>query len=400
MDKEEQLNNLLGLNQDNSRRNSARELRDNALEELRQRRERQKVEQEDNFEFNLTPRELYAEISKYVIGQQEALQRICNAFCYHYSNLQDDRRKIKNNVLLIGPTGCGKTYALEKISEITNIPLIISDATKFSGTGYVGDNVQNLVQDLIIKTEGDLNLASKGIIYIDEIDKIAARECYGRDVSGRDVQNGLLKIVEQSDIKVIGREGPAILNTKNILFMGGGAFSDLGNFMKNEQSTQMGFKIKTKEQYGSKDIENLQSCEIIQALKKYGMIPELLGRIPVIAKFEKLRKEELVRILKESEDSPIKAYQQDFKSYGINAKFEEDAYETIAELAYERGIGARGLKSVIEESLTPFKFYLPDMEIEEITFSGQVIKHPQDSLMALLESYKNKCEGGKNDTTE
>ncbi len=399
MEDEEQLNELLGLNP-NNRRDSARELRDNALEELRQRRQQQRERQQaNNFEFNLTPRELYTELKKYVIGQEKALQRICNAVCYHYSNLRDEKRKIKNNVLLIGPTGCGKTYVLEKLSEITNIPLIISDATKFSGTGYVGDNVQNLVQDLVIKTQGDIELASKGIIYIDEIDKIATREGYGRDVSGRDVQNGLLKIVEQNDIKVLSNQGPAILNTKDILFMGGGAFSDLDNLEKSHQTKDMGFKIKSK-QPEYKNQESAESCDLVSSLKKYGMIPELLGRIPVIAKFEELDKKELIKILKESEDSPIEAYKKDFLSYGINAEFQEDAYETIAELAYERGMGARGLKSVIEESLTPFKFYLPDMEIEEITFSGQVIKHPQDSLVALLESYENKCQGGKNGTTK
>jgi len=369
--------------------------REIATQELRTRLDRQREQEEaTRFKFDLTPRQLYNELAKFVIGQEEAIQRVSNAVCYHYQNLSRGREAKKSNVLLIGPTGCGKTYVVEKVSQILRVPLLISDATKYSAAGYVGDKVENLVQDLVIKADGDLNAASRGIIYIDEIDKIAAKDMLGRDVSGRDVQNGLLKIVESGDIKVMTREGERVLSTKNILFIGGGAFSDLYRMLRG--NSQLGFVNPSRQ----KDVDDGEALyraephELVKALQQYGMIPELLGRIPVIARFRQLSQEDLVRILKESEESPTKDYQRDFEAYGITAQFAPDAYETIAKLAYERGMGARGLISVIEESLTPFKFNLPGLGIQEIMLSSEAILNPDATLLALLETQKNKPQGG------
>jgi ATP-dependent Clp protease ATP-binding subunit ClpX len=393
-DNESKLDRLFGENPD--------EMRRDVLDELKEKeRKARKLREARKFRFKYTPRELFQELTKFVIGQEEPMQRVCNAVCYHYQSLEE-KRKGKNNVLMMGPTGCGKTYVIEKISDLLKVPLVLEDATKYSGAGYVGDKVENIIQDLVIKAGGDLNSASRGIVYLDEIDKIAAADMMGRDVSGRDVQNGLLKIVESSDVPVMTNEGKRMLNTKNILFIGGGAFSDLYKILKQDAPAKMGF-VSSKEEkepdYGEV-LQRAEPHELIAALQKYGMIPELLGRLPVIARFKALGKEELVRILKESADSPIIFYKKDFAAYGIDTQFTEDAYQTIAEMAHERGMGARGLRSVIEESLTPFKFYLPDLGINEITFSSKYIKNPQESLRELLEKKETKLRGGKNGKTK
>ncbi len=347
---------------------------------------KREYEPQTRFEFNITPTQLYEELSESVIGQREAMQSVCNSVCYHYQGLSNNEASEKSNLLFVGPTGCGKTYVIRKISELLNIPFLIADATRFSGTGYTGDNVDSLVQDLVIKSEGDTEAASRGIIYLDEIDKLAAQPGTGRDVSGRDVQNGLLKIIEEGDVKVIGSEGEAVVNTKNILFIGGGAFSGVYNILKGDYEDPL-------LQSGSdgEALADSSSQELLVALKQYGMIPELLGRIPVIAKFRELNQEDLVNILKESDDSPIESYVNDFRAYGINARFNEDSFEAIAKLAYERGMGARGLKSVLEETLSSFKFNLPGSRVRKVEFSKETFENPTDSLVSLME-LKNTCK--------
>lgn len=380
-----------------ARRNRRRKL-DDVLgiveQELRENIGRTRAKADElRFKFEMTPRELYKNLSKYVIGQGEALQSVCNAVCYHYQSLSKSKENKKSNLLLIGPTGCGKTYAVEKVSQILETPLLISDATRFSGTGYVGENVDSLVQDLVIKAGGDLNTASRGIIYLDEIDKIAAVDGSGRDVSGRDVQNGLLKIVEAGDVKVLSKEGERIINTRDILFIGGGSFSGICNTLR-------GYSVADPTVQSDLNNDELlyeaSAPEVIKALEKFGMIPELLGRIQVIARFRQLGKEDLIRILKESEESPLKDYKNDFKAYKIKVEFTPDSYETISELAYERGVGARGLKSVMEESLAPFKFYLPGTGIKNFSVSGKTILEPGETLLSLINAQKNKCKEVKN----
>lgn len=366
------------------------------IQELKEKVKKEKeAERKSVFKFDLTPRELYDELTRFVIGQGDALQRVCNAVCYHYQALSSGKETKKNNVLLIGPTGCGKTYVVEKISKTLKAPLLISDATKYSAAGYVGDKVENLIQHLVSQAEGDFNSASRGIIYLDEIDKIAARELAGRDVSGRDVQSGLLKIMEGADVEVEFKQGKRMLNTKDILFVFGGAFSELYDSLK--EMPKMGF-IDSRKEKDLNDGEALYQAKphkLVQGLIKYGMIPEFIGRIPVIARFKQLTQDDFVKILKESEDSPINFYKKELESYNIKASFAEETYITIAKLASERGMGARGLKSVIEESLTPFKFYLPGMKVKEIMVSSEAILNPNKTLLALLEGQQNKISGGK-----
>jgi len=356
-------------------------------------KESQEKDIKEKFKFNLTPNELYDKVSEFVIGQEEALQKISNAICYHYKGLSKHGKNSKNNLLLIGPTGCGKSYVIQKIVDILKVPLISADATKYSGTGYVGDKIENLIQDLVIKSDYDINAASRGVIYLDEIDKIAVKEGSGRDVSGRDVQNGLLKIIEGGDVRVVCDGTERVVNTKDILFIGGGAFSDLYKILR---ATSSSAPDKQKEVDDGEILYRSKSHDLLKSLQRYGMIPELLGRIPVIAKFKQLTKDDLVKILKTSKESPIKLYQEDFTSYGINIKFAEDSYDAIATLAFEKGMGARGLKSVIEENLSPYKFYLPGSGLTDMTISGESIRKPEETLLSLIEAQQNKQAGGKN----
>jgi len=375
--KKNKLDSLLSLEQ------SEKEL-ENELE--------QKVtdEKKNTFSFDLTPRALYDKLCKSVIGQEEAKQKLSNAVCYHYKSISENKKndKYKNNVLLIGPTGCGKTYIVQKIAQALDIPLLIADATVFSGTGYVGEQVNSLVQDLVLKAEGDVNIASKGIIYLDEIDKIAAQQTSGRDVSGKDVQSGLLKIIEAgSEIKVILPEGERLIKTDNILFIAGGAFSELYQTLKSSSDADVSKKSDLD------DGDFLQKCEtpyLLKALKKFGMIPELLGRIPVISKLKSLTNDELKEIMIKSDDSITKRYQQDFKSYGINITFTDCAYEIIAQKAYERKMGARGLGAVVEEALTPLKFHAPGTGITEVEITEKNILNPLATTLELIKEYKNK----------
>jgi len=396
MAREEKIDRLLKNYQSDRGTRSNRTRIESVLNEINYRnQEKERRLSEAKFKFDFTPRSLYEELDKYVMGQEEPRQRICNAICYHYKGLGDEGKNKKCNVLMIGPTGCGKTYVLEKISEIIDVPLLISDATKFSGTGYVGENVESLVHELLLKAQGDVSLASKGMIYIDEIDKIASSQVVGRDVSGRDVQNGLLKIVENSEVKVSDGKSVSVMPTKDILFIAGGAFSSIYDGLRKDNS--FGFSLDRKNDLNDGEIlADVDAQTLIKSLEKYGLIPEFLGRFPVLARFNQLSKDDLVEILKKSKDSPIISYTNDFKNYGIKISFSKDSYDTIANLAEERGVGARGLKSVLEEFLTPLKFNLPGLGIKKFEISSQTILEPDEFLVSFLDSQLNKFKEDKN----
>ncbi len=351
---------------------------------------REGLKYHDRFSFKMSPRTLYDALSKSVIGQEEAKQKIANAVCYHYANLANNsperRRNHKNNVLLIGPTGCGKTYLVQKVAQAVEVPLLISDATRFSGTGYVGEKVESLVQDLVMKANGNLNAASRGIIYLDEIDKIAARETCGRDVSGRDVQSGLLKIIEGgSEIKVAVPGGERMVKTDDILFIGGGAFSEIYGILRNVSSA---IPHKKDELDDGDYLYEADTPQLLHSLQKYGMIPELLGRISVIARLKSLSQEDLKRILTDSDESVLRQYEKDFAAYGVTVKFDDSAYDIIAERAYQRNTGARALGAVTEEALMPLKFHIPGTGIKEVRITGDTIQNPLETTLNLIQEHK------------
>ncbi|MEO0231430.1 MAG: ATP-dependent Clp protease ATP-binding subunit ClpX [candidate division WOR-3 bacterium] len=316
-----------------------------------------------------TPKEIKKQLDEYIIGQEEAKKIISVAVYNHYKrifyNKKSDVEIEKSNILLIGPTGTGKTLIAQTLSKILNVPIALYDATPLTEAGYVGEDVENILLRLIQAANYDVKKAEIGIVYLDEVDKLARKSdspSLVRDVSGEGVQQALLRILEGGIANVPpygGRkhpEGPYIqIETKNILFICGGTFEGLDEIIKRKKGKKMGFAKEKEEE--EKEIKVLP-----EDLIKYGMIPEFVGRIPVIATLKELTKEELKRILIEPKNAIVKQYKKIFEMEGIELIFTDDALELIAENAHKRKMGARGLRSIIEEMMLDVMFKLPQMK--------------------------------------
>ncbi len=321
------------------------------------------------------PREIYDVLNEYVVGQEQAKRSLSVAVYNHYKRVQmmtsdeNDIELQKSNILLLGPTGCGKTLLAQTLAKILNVPFAIADATALTEAGYVGEDVENILLKLIQAADYDVKKAETGIIYIDEVDKIARKAdnpSITRDVSGEGVQQALLKILEGTSASVPpqgGRKHPhqefLSIDTTNVLFICGGAFANLDRVIERRighQGVGFGAAIQSKEQRDTGQI--FEHC-LPEDLIQYGLIPEFIGRLPVMSAIHQLDRDELMQILTEPRNALVKQFQRFFQFDGIELVFSEDALSSVADKALERETGARGLRSIIEEVLLEVQFELP-----------------------------------------
>ena len=337
------------------------------------------------------PHEIKARLDEYVIGQDYAKKVISVAVYNHYKRVRrqdeeafrDDVTIEKSNMLMIGPTGCGKTYLVQTLAKLLNVPLAITDATSLTEAGYIGDDVESVLSKLLANADDDVERAEHGIVFIDEIDKIAKKKnTTSRDVSGESVQQGLLKLLEGAEVEVpVGASSKSAMvpqttiNTKNILFICGGAFPGLDEIVKTRltKSFTMGFNANLKDTY-DKDPDILDKTTT-EDLREYGMIPEFIGRLPMIFALRGLDKEAMKRILTEPKNAILKQYQKLLAMDEVQLKFDESALDVIAEEAVSRDTGARALRSIIEEFMLDIMFEIPkDDSIGTVTITGDYIK--------------------------
>ena len=320
------------------------------------------------------PHKIKAQLDEYVIGQEKAKKIISVAVYNHYkrvaTNTLDEIEIEKSNMLMIGPTGCGKTYLVKTLARLLDVPLAIADATSLTEAGYIGDDIESVISKLLAAADNDVERAERGIIFIDEIDKIAKKKnTTSRDVSGESVQQGLLRLLEGAEVEVpVGANSKnamvplTTVNTRNILFICGGAFPDLEEIIKQRlnKQTSIGYNADLKDKY-DKD-KTVLSKVVVEDIRKFGMIPEFIGRLPVIYTLEGMTKEMLVSILKEPKNAILKQYQKLLELDEVKLEFEDGALEAIAEKALEKETGARALRSIIEEFMLDIMYEIPKDE--------------------------------------
>ena len=358
-----------------------------------------------NFKDIPEPHKLKAMLDEYVVGQEQAKRIVSVGVYNHYKRVasqgmkkeqfDDDLFDIeieKSNMLMIGPTGCGKTYLVKTLAKLLDVPLAIADATSLTEAGYIGDDIESVVGKLLAAADNDVERAEIGIIYIDEIDKLAKKkDTHTRDINGESVQQGMLKLLEGADIEVpVGSNSKnamvplETINTSNILFICGGAFPELDEIIKRRlrKQTSIGFNAELKDQFDKrKDILSLVKTEDI---KKYGFIPEFIGRLPIVYTMEGLTKEMLVNILKEPKNALIKQYKKLFALDEVKLEFEDEALELIAEKAYEKDTGARALRSIVEEYMFDIMYEIPkDKNIGRVVITKDYIEGKGGPLIEM-----------------
>ena len=381
-----------------------------------------KIDHEE-FVFNFLPRDIKAHLDRFVIKQDEAKKVLSIAVCDHYNHANYLRRLekedpgraeeteyAKQNVILVGPTGVGKTYLIKHIADLIKVPFVKADATKFSETGYVGGDVEDLVRELVQKANGDVNLAQFGIIYIDEIDKIASTgNLIGRDVSGRGVQTTLLKLMEETEVPVrsmndlqaqlqaafeFQRRGKAkreTINTRHILFVVSGAFEKLKEQVaRRVRQGQIGFSAPPVQVMDNELFQHVTTQDFVE----YGFEPEFIGRLPVRVVCLDLDAEDLFKIMKYSEGSLLRQYERAFRAYGIEISFDDEALRLMADAAAEEKTGARGLLTVFEKLFRDYKYYLAGSGLSQLRVTAELVREPKrvlDRLMAESHEHTGKA---------
>ncbi len=333
------------------------------------------------------PHKIKASLDEYVVGQEHAKKVISVAVYNHYkrvaTNTMDNIEIEKSNMLMIGPTGCGKTYLVKTLARLLDVPLAIADATSLTEAGYIGDDIESVVTKLLAAADNDVEKAERGIIFIDEIDKIAKKKNTNtRDVSGESVQQGMLKLLEGAEIEVpVGANSKnamvplATVNTRNILFICGGAFPDLEEVIKERlrKSASIGFNSELRDKYDKE--KNILSRVTVEDIRKFGMIPEFIGRLPVVFTLQGLTRDMMVKVLKEPKNAILKQYQKLLELDEVKLEFTEDALEAIADKALERDTGARALRSIIEEFMLDIMYEIPkDDNIGRVTITREYIE--------------------------
>jgi ATP-dependent Clp protease ATP-binding subunit ClpX len=345
------------------------------------------------------PHKIKARLDEYVVGQERAKKVISVAVYNHYKRVatdtMDEIEIEKSNMLMIGPTGCGKTYLVKTLARLLDVPLAITDATSLTEAGYIGDDIESVVSKLLAAADNDMERAEQGIIFIDEIDKIAKKkDTHSRDVSGESVQQGMLKLLEGAEIEVpVGANSKnamvplATINTRNILFICGGAFPDLDEIVKQrlKQQTGIGFNAELKDKFDK--VKNIHSQVTAEDLKKFGMVPEFIGRLPVVFTLDALTEDMLARILSEPKNAILKQYQKLLELDEVQLVFNQDAIAAIAKKAMEKDTGARALRAIIEEFMLDIMFEIPkDDNIGRVVITKEYIEGNGGPLIEIREN--------------
>jgi len=359
-----------------------------------------------NLQFDYLPRDIKGYLDRFVIKQDIAKKVLATAICDHYNHIKRCSHKgpckeyAKQNIIMLGPTGVGKTYLVRTIADLIGVPFVKADATKFSETGYVGGDVEDLVRELVQKADGNIQLAEYGIIYLDEIDKIATpSNIIGRDVSGGGVQRGLLKLMEETEVSLRtpfdltsqlqaamefqskGKVSHSVINTRHILFIVSGAFNGLADIIRKRLGARsIGFVARG----GLAQKEDYQAFAKSTDFIEFGFESEFIGRLPVIVSCHELSVEDLYQILKHSEGSIIGQYAQAFEAYGIQVTFADEGLHRLAEIAYEEHTGARSLVGVCERTFREFKYHLPHSSVRHFGVTAELVDSPQTVLDKVL----------------